>query len=46
LDLGGKNEKRISASELNYIGEWNFPETDIEEIKELLEDCGYEIHLI
>lgn len=45
-DLGGMESKRIISSPLNYEGIWWFPGRDMVEIKELLEDCGYEIEMI
>lgn len=45
-NLGGMESKRINASPLNYEGIWWFPGKDMVEIKELLEECWYEVELI
>jgi hypothetical protein len=45
-DLGCKESKRIFSSPLNYEGIWWVPGRDMVEIKELLEDCGYEIEMM
>lgn len=45
-DLGGMESKRIVSSPLNYDGVWWFNGKDMVEIKDLLEDCGYEIQVI
>lgn len=41
-DLNGRESQRIYCSALQYEGIWCFPEKDMVEIKELLEDCEYE----
>jgi len=45
-DLGGKEKQRLETSSIHYRGFWEFPADDFEQIRDLLEDCGYEFEFV